>query len=127
MAWQEPKTDWVSTDAVSFEHYNRIKGNIEYIHELAESLYAEFDIRDMGTEKSAVSLYTAEEWNKFEENIDAINKSTYPQQIGVKKTFFPNGMFIKFDELNRLESALMSMHKLLTVQKRNKRRLSFRF
>lgn len=126
MAWgAEPKTDWISTDAVSYEHYNRIRGNILFLHGLAKELYPDFDIKEMGSDKDAGALYTADEWNKFEDNIEKINQSVYTLKIGTKKTFFPNGAFIRFDELNRLEKACILLQQTLTGQKESKKRLAF--
>ena len=50
-----------------------------------------------------LELWDYEKFNLFEGNIEKINQSIFTQDIGIKKTFYPNGMFIKYDELNGLE------------------------
>lgn len=124
MAWKEPKTDWVKTDAVSYDHYNRIIGNIKYISDLAKELYVDFPLEDMGNEETAAHLYKADEWNRIEDNLEMINRSTYTLEIGMKKTFFPNAAFVDFEELNRIEKACLEMHKILLAQKAGRKRLS---
>lgn len=70
MSWQQPKTDWTALDLFNIEDYNRIKGNLEYLHEKAQKLYREFSAEDMGEEKADYSAYFyADEFNAFESNI----------------------------------------------------------
>ena len=52
MAWQTPKTDWkiqpvdengrYNGDWFNIADYNRITGNIEALHDLAQELYSDF-------------------------------------------------------------------------------------
>ena len=37
--WQEPKTDWSADDYINIADYNRIIGNIAYLHDLQQELY----------------------------------------------------------------------------------------
>ena len=55
--WQTPKTDWKwagedSGDFFACSDYNRIKGNIEHLAEMAKALYQPFTIEDMGQDKT---------------------------------------------------------------------------
>lgn len=36
--WIKPKTNWVSTDRMNLEDYNRIKNNITYLKEKANEV-----------------------------------------------------------------------------------------
>lgn len=127
MAWLEPKTDWVSTDRFNIQDYNRIKGNLEYLHDRAEKLYHRFQIQNMGSDKADYSVFFyADEFNLFEENLDIINQNVFMQDYGESQTFFDNGQFIQWDELNRIESAMFSMSRILDRQEAGLRRLAFR-
>ena len=104
--WNEPKTDWRSGDAVIWTDYNRIKNNIEYLKQRAESLCGPVSgYQNMGIDKTYTDFYYADEFNAFENNIAQINSVVYPQDIGTKQTFYDNGAFISSVEMNRLETA----------------------
>ncbi len=125
--WHPPKTDWAQTDRFNFKDYNRIKNNIEYLHQKAVSLWKPFNIEDMGENiYDYTSAWDAEKFNIFERNLEVINNNIFSQYYGYMQTFFYNGPFIKADELNRIESAILSMNDILERQKQGIRRLSFR-
>lgn len=125
--WHTPKTNWSATDRFNFTDYNRIKNNLNYLHQLAVSMWNEFDMPNMGAD---ITDYTAfwdvDVFNLFESNLELINKHILTQDFGVSQRFFENGTFIKWDELNRIESAILSMNDLLERQKRGLKRVSFR-
>lgn len=125
--WHTPKTNWVSTDRFNFVDYNRIKNNLVYLHQFAVSLWSEFYISDMGED---ITEYTAfwdvDIFNLFESNLELINQNIFTQDFGVSQRFFENGVFIKWDELNRIEGAILSMNDLLERQKAGLRKLSIR-
>jgi hypothetical protein len=127
MAWIEPKTNWTVSDRFNITDYNRIKGNLEHLKDKAESLYMSFDMQDMGAEKIYSDYIYASEINKFEENLEKINQNIFTQDFGDSQTFVSNGVFITYDELNRVESATLNMYNLLDRQKAGLIRLSFRF
>jgi len=136
--WKTPKVNWKPTDRFNYWDYNRIKRNLEYLHELAVSLYKQFSISDMGEDMDAgladgiyVSspyelFFHADQFNLFEKNLEIINKNVLIQNFGQFQTFYPNGAFIQWDELNRIENAILSIKTLLDSQAAGKRRLSFR-
>lgn len=127
MAWTTPKTDWKSTDRFNISDYNRIKGNLEYLHEFAEELYLPFSTEDMGDNKESYADYFyADEFNLFEDNLKILNQNIFTQNFGIAQKFYDNGPFIQYGELNRIESATLSMYDLLTVQKKNLPRMAFR-
>lgn len=125
--WHAPKTNWQLLDPVNIEDYNRIKGNLEYLHERAAKLYSAFQIQSMQTDKTDyLAHYYADEWNLFEQNLDTINKHIFTQDYGPTVRFFDNGPFIDWEELNRLEGAILQMNILLDNLEAGLARLSFR-
>ena len=127
MAWIQPKTNWTVSDRFNISDYNRIKGNLDFLKDKAETLYMSFDTQDMGPEKNYVDYIYASEINNFEENLEKINQNIFTQDFGDRQTFVPNGVFITYDELNRIESAILNMYNLLDRQKAGLIRLAFRF
>ena len=93
--------------------YNRIKNNLTYLYELAQEVYKQFSIVDMGADiEDYTGWFTAASFNNFESNLDTINKNIFTKDYGVSQRFFDNGQFIKWDELNRIESATLQMNDL---------------
>lgn len=127
MAWIQPKTNWTVSDRFNISDYNRIKGNLDFLKYKAETLYMPFDTQDMGSEKTYVDYIYASEVNQFEENLEKINQNIFTQDFGDRQTFVPNGVFITYEELNRIESAILNMYNLLDRQKAGLIRLAFRF
>lgn len=125
--WKTPKTDWVSTDKFNYVDYNRIKNNLTYLHQLAVSVWQEFEMPDMGEDITEyTAFWDADIFNLFESNLELINQNIYTQDFGISQKFYPNGAFIKWDELNRIESAILSMNELLESYKTNLRHIEFR-
>ena len=125
--WTEPKTNWVVTDRFNVADFNRIKNNLEWLYEKAVKLYKNFDIADMGEDiTSFESYWNVAFFNAFESNVETINNTIYTKDYGISQRFFENGPFIKWDELNRIESACLSMKDILDRQEAGLQRLSFR-
>lgn len=126
MAWETPKTNWVKTDPINYQDYNRIKNNLAYLRDMAGQLYQEFNIA-VDPDKDKYSLWPyPSEINRLEENLETIRSRTYPFQTGQKRTYYGNVPTIDWQELNRLESACKLIHDNLQGQAEGKRRLSFR-
>lgn len=127
MAWITPKTNWISADRFNIADYNRIKNNLEYLHEYAETLYLPFDFNDMGNNKDDYADYFyADEFNLFEDNLKILNQNVFTQDFGIAQRFYDNGPFIQYGELNRIESAILKIYELLGRQKAGLPKLSFR-
>lgn len=127
MAWVAPKTDWKSSDRFNISDYNRIRGNLEYLHDYVEKLYTFFSMADLGVDKQSYADYFyAREFNGFEEALEQINSTAYTQDIGEKQTFSDNGVFIDWNELNRLESATLKIYNLLERQENALPHMAFR-
>nr|DAO83803.1 MAG TPA: hypothetical protein [Caudoviricetes sp.] len=127
MSWIEPKTDWTSQDTFNFSDYNRIKNNIAYLRERAVKLVKPFDIQDMGADMTSYAeLFEAAKFNTLEQNLETINNNAYLKDYGTKQTFYDNGVFIAYAELNRIESATLDIYNMLGRQEIGLRRLAFR-
>lgn len=123
--WHKPKTNWTVNDRFNFEDYNRIKNNLEYLHEEAEVLWKPFEIEDMGMEIwDYVTAWKAKYFNAWEKNLEIINKNILTKNYGFTQIFYENGVFIQWNELNRIESAILSMKGILDRQKLGLRKLS---
>lgn len=125
MAWQTPKTNWVSTDYFNIGDYNRIIGNIDALRELAIQMYPEFSIQDMGDSKRYSDYIYADEINAIEQNLTTICNNTYPFSIGAQKTYYPNQPTTDYAEFNRIESACLTIYQNLQGQLSGIRKLSF--
>lgn len=125
--WQVPKTDWKSTDRLNYADFNRIRGNIMWLHKKAQELCKAFELDNMGAEiNSYKARWKASDFNAFETNLEKINNAMYTQDFGASQTFYPNGVFIGYSELNRIENACLNMKDVLDRQEKTLRRLGFR-
>lgn len=129
--WESPKTDWEwrgETEGDFFEYtdYNRIKGNIEYLRDLAVQIYMPFTIENMGEDKNRSDYPYADEINKLVDNLETIVANSYPVNIGTKIVYEDNGKFIGYADLNRIESACLNIFNNLNRIKAGKYRLGFR-
>lgn len=125
--WQEPKTDWTSDDRLNYQDYNRIKNNLEYLWEEARLLHGDFSLDNMGPDmQSAEESWKARYFNAIESNVDSINANIFTQDYGIRQTFYENGPFIRYTELNRIEGAISGMKGIIDGTKAGKRRLAFR-
>ena len=124
--WEEPKIDWKSTDRFNFSDYNRIKNNISYVYRKATELNKPFDIEDMGEDiNDYASFWNVIYFNAWENNIEVLNNNVFMKDYGTKQTFYENGAFIQYSELNRLESAILNMKKILDAQEISVNKLPF--
>lgn len=125
--WSAPRINWKQTDRFNYIDYNRIKNNLEYLHEKAVELYKHFDVQDMGDDYISYEQYFyADQFNLFERNLEIINSNAFIQNFGESQTFYSNGVFIDYNELNRIENAILSIKTILDNQEAGLRRLPFR-
>lgn len=124
---KQSKTNWKPTDRFNYVDYNRIKNNLYYLWQRACQYWGYFEIQDMGSDMDDYTGYwDVEVFNAWEYNLDEINKHMLSTDYGIKQTFFENGPFIKWDELNRIESATLDMNNMLDRLEVGLRRLPFR-
>lgn len=134
--WETPKTDWHGStnedgiytgDRFNANDFNRIKNNITYLRELAIEMYDEFDIHNLGDDKTPKDYFYADEINALEQNIVAINENTLKRNYGSSPYYSANGNTMDFVELNRLESMILDLYHKLTNQSQGRRMFVWNF
>lgn len=125
MSWTTPVTNWTADRKFNLEDYNRIKNNLKYLRTLADSIYRSFDITELGEDLSDEEHWWSPiEINALEDALDEIFRaSALPINIGEKKSFQYNGLFIQYLELNRIESACLNIYTLAQSQARTRKHL----
>lgn len=136
MAWETPKTNWYGTtdadgnyvgDRFNAVDFNRIKNNLAYLRELSIKLYEEFSIVSLGVDRTPANYFYADEINQLEENLDTINTNTLQRAYGTPPVYVDNGNTPDFDELNRLESAILDLYDRLTNEFEGRRMFTWNF
>lgn len=136
MAWETPKTDWYGeTDAEGIYtgdrfnavDFNRIKNNLEFLRDLAITMYEEFAINKLGDDRTAKDYFYADEINDLEENLNTINIKSINRSYGSPPTYYDNGNVMDFTELNRLESAILDLYNRLTNESEGRRMFTWNF
>lgn len=135
MAWSTPKTDWYGEmvdgvytgDRFNATDFNRIKNNLNYLRDLAITMYAEFSIISVGADKGVADYFYADEINQLEQNLVTINTHTLNGSYGTPPTYSANGKTMNYTELNRLESAMLDLYDKLTNQHDGRRSLEWNF
>lgn len=125
MAWIEPKTDWVASDFINSEDYNRIVGNIAYLKAYLDTLFLGLTNISTMEEKTFESLLYAREINAIETALETLNLETYEFDIGETKEYLPNTRTLDFIELNRIEGAILLLYKTMTAHKEALPKLAF--
>ena len=136
MAWETPKTNWYGTtdangnyvgDRFNAVDFNRVKNNLAYLRDLSIQLYEEFSIVSLGADRTPVNYFYADEINQLEENLDTINTNTLKRTYGTAPFYVGNGNTPDFDELNRLESAILDLYDRLTNEFEGRRMFTWNF
>ena len=80
------------------------------MHDESENIYGEYSIISMGSDiASYAGFWDVEKFNAIETNLQTINEHMIDAPIGQKMTFYPNGVFIGYAELNRIENATLTL------------------
>ena len=126
--WRPPKTDWTEADAFDLKDYKRIRNNLLFLRNKISDIWGEFSIRDMGNDQTSHKyIWKVQYFNAIEENLEIINRhSLIVKNYGYKQTFYNNGAFIGFSELNRIENATLQMKRIIEGWEAGLQRLSFR-
>lgn len=136
MAWTNPKTNWYGSlnadglyegDRFNAVDFNRIKNNLEYLRNLAIKLYTEFSIIPMGADRTPKDYFYADEINQLEQNLNTINSNTLKGSYGKAPTYMENGNTMDFNELNRLEGAILDIYNKLQNQANGRRMFTWNF
>lgn len=134
--WITPKTDWsgtISTDGTyigdrfNASDFNRLKNNLEHLREMAIELYKEFSIAPLGEDRTPADYFYADEINTLEDNLNVINSNTYKRKYGTSPKYVENGNTMDFNELNRLEGAMLDLYTRLNTQAINRRTFTWNF
>lgn len=143
MAWIEPKTDWETRfndsglymgDFFNVTDYNRIKNNLMYLKGLADDFIGAVPTITVGADKHLPNAtpdfendhFFADEINLIENGLQTLGKLMPYALVGNKQTFYENGRFIDYEELNRIESAELRLYNILNDSIKGKLRLPFR-
>lgn len=119
MAWVMPKTDWSGRrdtngvyvgDHFNATDFNRIKNNLQYLRDMAISLYDDFDIVSLGADRTPADYFYADEINQLEANFATINSKTFKRSYGNAPVYVENGNTMTFADLNRLEGAILDLY-----------------
>lgn len=135
MAWSTPKTDWHGEfvdgvyvgDKFNALDFNRIKNNLVYLRELAIKMYEGFTIHSLGSDRTPADYFYADEINKLEENLVTINTNSLNRSYGNAPIYVDNGNVMDFNELNRLEGAILDLYDKLTNEHDGRRTLTWNF
>jgi len=136
MAWETPKTDWHGGrdaeglyvgDRFTAKDFNRIKNNLEFLRNLAVSMYEQFAIHMLGADRTPASYFYADEINQMEENLESINSHTLQMSYGQPPVYSANGVTMDYNELNRLESATLDLYDRLMNQSEGRRMFTWNF
>ena len=109
MKWVTPKTDWTADDYFNVADWDRIRGNLEFLHDFVCNFFSRFDIAPTAT-KTVKSWLYASDLNAIESNLEIINNLSVRIDIGETKTFVDNGHSIDYVELNRIERACLEIY-----------------
>ena len=123
--WIQPKTNWTKDDYFNAADFNRIKNNLVNLRDIANKMYKDFDITPVGVDKTYRDYFYADEINTIEDNFEKINKLTINSSYGEKPVYKDNGYIMTFEELNRLEGAMLDLYGKLINQAEGMRRLTF--
>ena len=125
MAWQTPKTDWAcrydtdgnyTGDYFNATDYQRIKGNLEYLAEAAESMQIPATLPSI-PDITTASFGTAASINAVEQSLDAlITAGVYGGWLDARKTWYGNGTPPLAADLNRIENSCLLLKRALESQ-----------
>lgn len=136
MAWQTPKTNWhgetdsegnYTGDRFNATDFNRIKNNLEYLHDLAILFYDRFSIVSLGEDRTPADYFYADEINQLEDNLKTINAFSLKRNYGSSPIYVDNGSTMDFQELNRLEGAILDLYNRLTNEFEGRRMFTWNF
>lgn len=120
MAWQTPKTNWKISDFFNYSDYNRIVGNLDFLkNEISDLIDSVDGYTQLETNKDYNSIFYSEEMNAIENNLEALNLTSYNLNIGSKTSYTINGSTPLYSEFNRIESAILSLKARIDSQKAN--------
>lgn len=133
--WQTPKTDWYGEqdadgvytgDRFNASDYNRISNNFNYLYDLSLKMYPGYTFNRPGTMQVG-KILAAVDINHLENDLDIINENTIKGKFGEKQTYYTNGHTMDYNELNRLESAELTLYDSLSNEHDGRRMFTWNF
>lgn len=135
MSWVTPKTDWsvrrdstgrIVGDYINNYDYNRIKGNMAYLFDLARQVIANVPSYSFGADKVVTDYPYADEYNNIENALrDLARAVSVNLDYGATKVFSENGKMIDYAELNRIERSQLDLKARIESIVNGRRRLAF--
>ena len=113
--WIEPKTDWTLKDYFNVADWDRIRGNYEYLKDIAKNYFEHFEL-DPTENKTVTSWLLASDLNRLEQNLEKLNTLTENMDLGETKVFVAGGKSIDYVELNRIERACLYLYRRIHRQ-----------
>lgn len=110
MAWQTPKTNWVSTDHISYRDWNRISYNASYIQWMGET-WLGIEQTYTQVEKGNEWSY-ANEWNDLCEAVWSMNAAVLHRDVQMP-TYYPSGPTPTATDLNTIESLELAIYEVI--------------
>ena len=109
LSWITPKTNWKSSDYITYTDYNRIRNNLLYINDQLNTMFPDkAQTLDLGSAKTGYSnVYHASEFNAFEDALESFARVGADVNTGKRNTYKPNCPFIGYQDLNRIESCCL--------------------
>lgn len=124
--WITPKTNWKATDFINYADYNRIVNNVAFLRRWIYSQY-KIDYENMTYSSGYTDYPYADMLNAIENNLDRLNNGSFRLNIGSKTAFVDNGKGLDYNELNRLESAILALYNRITVGREALQMMTFTF
>lgn len=124
--WTTPKTNWKNGDYFNVNpDYNRIKGNIEWLTDFAETLYGSFEAPTLDTMTTA-SIPYVDFFNNIVEATSAIlDNCLSPQGARPMRLYSANGLGFSAEELNAIETNHLLLYQALPEVRNGLTKLSF--
>ena len=124
--WRMPKTDWTKDDYFNLTpDYERIKGNVEHLRNMAVQLYKRFYLSPIGNYRIQDLPY-AEFLNTIEKNVDLLAEYSFRDPDTKPMATWEDNEFIwNWQDLNRIEGNLQLLYRDLTAEMLAKQSMSF--
>jgi hypothetical protein len=126
MAWITPKTNWQATDVFDLTpDYQRIRGNILHLQDMARPLYPPVILADMANH-DIKDIPGVEFFSHVDGNVDILLNNTFrPPRTELARSYAVNGRAWNSDDLNRIEGAQLSLFRILYAQDEARPNLAF--
>lgn len=125
MAWITPKTNWINGDYFNISDYSRIKGNIEYLIDLAKTVYVSWE----NTKLETVSIETIPHVSFFNNVVKATQELIDHTKIGntnEMNSYTANERAWNATELNIIENNHLALYTAILNQREILKRISFK-